>query len=457
MESRASTQLVMRALKAAEGREYGLLLSYALAQKNIEGSNSKNAPTGAGLLKAFLESYGVPGTKFGQFMAFSSRFKSFRSAFESFQDSALPLSYIGMLKLLEKSLGVVWDPSRFEVIDIKGSGSVNIAVMVKDLKLGTKRIINVLREDVEVEAKNDFQRFQKFVNELNKLSANTDLAFIGGVARLVEDSVSSEFNKPRAKQMHDLSEVQYAHRVGEWTVRSVHVSEVLGRSLIMDMAPGVSARQVLNSNPDTYKSAMSAFLTVAKQRIQGLGVDGKPTSKPIISDPDIHNGQFFIDEKTKTITLLDKGQSSTPSLSERELSKTLFRMSTQMVKGQQVYQHLKPFEPLLGLKLNGTHLERIQQIQKLETPIDRYLNLVGYLREVGHVPTATVDWGFEFYRLYELASQVDRTQEWEIKSVLLEGPVGKFAQAALSAVKSITKKNTYPVALKGSMCIQFYR
>lgn len=456
-ESRASISLVVAALKAAEGREYGLLLSYAIAQKKSAQPGDSGGLAGANLLKAFLESYGVPGTKFGQFMAFSSRFKAFRSAFESFQDSALPLSYIGMLKLLEKSMGIPWDPNRFEVLEIKGSGSVNIAITVNDRKLKSKKILNVLREDVEIEARNDFKRFQKFVAELNKISANSDLAFIGGVARLVEDSVVSEFDKPRAKRMHDYSEAQYAHRVGEWTVRSVHVDEVLGRSLVMDVAPGISARHILNSNPNTYKAAMKAFLSVAKLRIQGLGPDGKPTEKPIISDPDIHNGQFFIDEKTKTITLLDKGQSSTPTTADRELAKTIFRIAASMVKGDQVYLNLRYFESTLGLRLNETHINRIIELQKLETPIDRYLNIVGYLREIGKVPTATVDWGFEFYRLTELASQVDRHQELEIKSVLLKGPVGKVVRTALDVYGTKVKKNGTPKQLRSeTSCLSFY-
>lgn len=457
VESRASVNLVIAALKAAEGREYGLLLSYAIAQKKSVHADTGHSPAGANLLKAFLESYGVPGTKFGQFMAFSSRFKAFRSAFESFQDSALPLSYIGMLKLLEKSMGVPWDPNRFEVVAIKGSGSVNIAITVNDRQLGTNKILNVLREDVEIEAKNDFKRFQNFVNELNKVSKNSDLAFVGGVARLVEDSVGSEFNKPRAKQMHDYSEKQYAHRVGEWTVRSVHVDEVLGRSLVMDIAPGVSARHILNSNPNAYKAAMKAFLSVAKLRIQGLGPDGKLSTKPIISDPDIHNGQFFIDENTKTITLLDKGQSSTPTTSDRELAKTIFRIATTMIRPNQIYSNLKYFESNLGLHLNETHINRIIELQKLETPIDRYLNIVGYLREIGKVPTATVDWGFEFYRLTELASQVDRYQELEIKSVLLKGPVGTAVRTALDIYGTKIKKNSTPNLLKSeSACLRFY-
>jgi hypothetical protein len=343
------------------------------------------------------------------------------------------------------------------VLGIKGSGSVNIAITVYDRKLGTKKILNVLREDVEIEAKNDFKRFQKFVFELNKISANSDLSFIGGVARLVEDSVGSEFDKPRAKRMHDYSESQYAHRVGEWTVRSVHVDEVLGRSLVMDVAPGVSARHVLNSNPTVYKSAMKAFLSVAKLRIQGLAPDGKLSEKPIISDPDIHNGQFFIDEKNKTITLLDKGQSGTPSTSDRELAKTIFRIAASMIKADQIYPNLKYFESNLGLRLNETHIDRIIELQKLETPIDRYLNIVGYLREIGKVPTATVDWGFEFYRLTELASQVDRHLEREIKSVLLKGPIGATVRKALDIYGIKVKKNSPPIQLKAeTSCSRFY-
>lgn len=452
-ESRDAFAMVMKAVRAAEGANYTLLLSYAMGQKKMGDGNTQL--NGAELLKAFLESYGVPGIKFGQFLSFSSRFKHFRSAFESFQDEARPLSYIGMLKLLEKNMGVPWDAERFEVIETKGSGSVNIAVKVMDKKLGSEKIINILRADIEIEAKNDFRRFQNLINEINKISKSSDLAFVGGVAKLVEDSTSSEFDKERAKRMHDVSERQYSHTVGEWTVKSVHVDEAMGRSLVMDVAQGESARKVLNEDPETYKKAMGAFLVVAKDRADGNGPDGKPSTKPIISDPDIHNGQFFIDKKTKTITLLDKGQGNVLSVAERELAKTLFRVATNLIKGDRVEPHLNRFEKWLGIKLNAQQINHIHEIQKMPTVIDRYLNIVAYLREIGRVPTASVDWGFEFYRLHELANQVGRYHELAIRSVVLDGPAKMAARASLNllGVFKVVKKVKPTVVLT---CRDFY-
>lgn len=411
---------LMSAAKKVEGRDFGLLLSYGLSQRSP--STFQSTPSIDGFLKAFLENYGVPGQKWGQFFAFSSQFSQYKKTFESFQDAANPLSYIQALELLRDSLGQEWDPNRFEVLSIKGSGTVNVAIQVLDKLTGKERILNVLREQIEKLAHHDFNRFKKLIDELNQLSPSGDLEFLLGLARSVEDSVSNEFNKAHSFAMHAKAQERYAHQVDGWTVRAIHVPELLGRALLMELAPGESAVEVKRQNFNSYRQAMTAFLKVSRYYLDGRDpLTGKLLSQHF-TDADIHNGQFFIDTNKKQITLIDKGQAELLSSQDHDLAIEILRLSAQIIAPKNVVAVLSPFASTLHIDLAQHGLaEKLQSALAAPSFIDRYLRLVGLLREYGNLTKAVVNYGFEFYRSLDLAAQVDKTAEWQIKSILLMG------------------------------------
>jgi hypothetical protein len=451
-EALEETQIILQALKESQGGDYKLLLSFALAQK-AEGSTAGGQ---AGLLKAFIMSFGVPGGKFGQLIAFASAFKAYRKPFESIQDNAFPVSYLGLLELLATKLGADWDPMRYRVVGIKGSGTVNLAVevIVYDRRTKEHRILNVLREEIEPIAKNDFLRFQKFIASAVKIDTKKRLGYIPGVAKLIEDSVMSEFDKARSKEMHDASEVQYSHRVGEWTVRSIHVHSVIGRALEMELAQGKSAVAVKAENPEIYREGLSAYLTVAEQRMRGIGPDGKPSKGRLITDGDIHNGQFTIDVKRKIWTLLDKGQAHNAAYEERELGRTLLRFAAKETDARGFAEELRSFETLLGVKITNEHVRRFAESESKTDVMDRYLNILATLREIGRVPQASMTWGFEFYRSREFAEELGPVRVKRIEAVLATGAKGLVAQGAFGLMdfaKSAPRPELLPVQNRAGM------
>lgn len=415
-------QKLLQAIEKTEGPDFGLIISYALAQKSKGGKPL----TEIEILKALLESYGVPGIKFGQFLAFSSQFSEFREAFESFQDEALPLSYFGLLKLLQKYLGVEWDPNRFEVLGMEGTGSVKVAVQVLDKLTNKTRILNVLRSDIEAQSRYDFDRFRKLSQELSKLDFEDGIQHLSGLADLVEDSVKLEFDLVHSKEMHTGAHYMYRHQVGEWKVQSIQVHEVIGRGLLMKYAKGVSARKVKKEQPEVYAAAMRAYLRVAEMRLAS-------ENETLITDPDIHNGQFFIDVNEKTVMLLDKGQASYLYPRERALAIQLLRIVSNLSASTEFSVELAKYSDLLGTALTAQDLQRLTQIQKGKTMMDRYLNIIGFLRERGKVPQSVVNFGFEFYRLRELSSQVNNGQTTRLDVLLLTGAQALAAKQMLSA------------------------
>lgn len=415
---RPFVEKIFDAMRLAEGRDFGFLLAFALAQKTQSGSDR----TESSFLKALLESYGVPGVKFGQTLSFLSDFDEFKAAFDDFQDTALPVSYLGLLKLLERHVGVPWDPERFHLVGVVGSGSANIAVKVLDKRGYQVRVINVLRSHIETQSNYDFMRFQRFVKALLESESGSRYGFLPGLGKIIEDFVRLEFDKARAHAIHSAGQDVYSHRVGKWRVVVVESIEAFPRALLMQLAPGESAKKVKASDPELYKEAMLAYLSVAEQQLRGK-------AELLLTDLDIHNGQFFIDKETRTVTLLDKGQASLLTQRERSLARVLMRIASFPEADREIYR-LNQFGDLLG-QVTDSNLEFLKsRLTGLSKPMDRYIELIARLRELGPLPASVVSWGFEYQRTHALASQLSYLQRVRLESILLEGTSRRFANTA---------------------------
>jgi hypothetical protein len=242
--------------------------------------------------------------------------------------------------------------------------------------------------------------------------------------------------------------------VGEWTVRSIHVHSVIGRALEMELAQGKSAVAVKAENPEIYREGLSAYLTVAEQRMRGIGPDGKPSKGRLITDGDIHNGQFTIDVKRKIWTLLDKGQAHNAAYEERELGRTLLRFAAKETDARGFAEELRSFETLLGVKITNEHVRRFAESESKTDVMDRYLNILATLREIGRVPQASMTWGFEFYRSREFAEELGPVRVKRIEAVLATGAKGLVAQGAFGLMdfaKSAPRPELLPVQNRAGM------
>lgn len=403
-QNRNIARTILNALLKAEGKNKTLILSYVLAQKN---SGSESQMTEAMVLRSLLDFYGVPGVKLAQYLAFTSEFKTFQSALESYQNAAMPISFYDALLLIQKSLGSKWDPSLYRITKILGSGSVNIAIEYQNLKTGVLQVLTISRDKIETKTKEDFRRFHLLINALMATEDKAKFEYLTGLLRLIERSVSLEFDKHHAYKMQKGVQSLYRQNVDGWKVQSVDAFEVINNEAIrMEKAPGFGALQILNENPKMYESAMRALMTVEYGILRGAS--GQNTSPiPMYANPDFHDGQVLIDPVTKTVTIIDFGQAMEISNAERDFALDVLSIISKAEGVSSALRLLQKNIKTFSGKDIYLDSEEVRKILAKKDKMEVFVHLFSYLERQGfEAPLSVVHWLLGANRLSKLGQKV---------------------------------------------------
>ncbi len=160
-ENQTIAREMTQALMKSQGKMKSMSVAYILAQKT---GAAGGVLTEGEMIRATFEAFGAAGVKLGQYLGFSSELGPFKKELAKLQDSALPLSYLESIRLVESRFPEGW-PISAKIEGPLGSGSVNVAIEYIDQSTGeTKsRVISVLRQDIEASAKNDFRKLRAFI------------------------------------------------------------------------------------------------------------------------------------------------------------------------------------------------------------------------------------------------------------------------------------------------------
>jgi hypothetical protein len=233
-ENRELGRIILEALYQAEGSKKSLFLSYVLAQKSDTGRLSE-----ALVLKSILDAYGVPGVKLAQYLAFTDEFKVFKSTLDTYQDAAMPISYYELLLLIQERLGEKWSSEKFRIVEILGTGSVNIAVEYVDLRTGEPGVLNISRKDITTKTSEDFHRMERLLQALSQHPQHgPKFDFVVGLMGIIKNSVSLEFDKKHAFEVQKEVQDLYNREVNGWKVRTVDAYSQEGMTIMMQKAPG---------------------------------------------------------------------------------------------------------------------------------------------------------------------------------------------------------------------------
>lgn len=382
----------------AHGSQDALAVGYLLAQKGTGGQ-----PLSEGeVLNSLFDAYGVPGIKLKQYLAFTSDFAEFRTHFESSQDSAMPLNYYQAVKLVQHHYGKDW-PKSWEVKDIIGSGSVNVALRFYDHDAQEMRVVSLPREQVQTCSEYDFWRMGQFLDLFTKEPENqSKYGFLRGLTEVIRDSVSLEFNRSAAFQMQQSVQPFYDRKVNGWTVKTVQAHGLHGQAIVMEEAKGRTARRVLGDRPEVYRSAMTAMAQVEQDALLGIQTAKDPTPTALHANPDFHDGQVLIDEETKTVTILDFGQAVPIDNTQREYAVDLL---TIIGKGYQAEEAVRLLEKRTGARLDQAELEKI-----LASPdqMDVFTKMLGTMAQQGaRIPIEVVHWVLGMNRQRSLGEKLD--------------------------------------------------
>lgn len=448
-QNRDIAETLLNALAAAEGRNKSLLLSYALAQQQDNGSESAQSSnekpmeglTEALVLRSLLDAYGVPGVKLAQYLAFTSEFKDFQSALEVYQDAAMPISYYDALLLLQKRLGSSWDPALYKVIKIIGSGSVNIAIEYQNLKTGKSEVLSIARDQIEVKTKEDFRRFQLLIKELTRTPERKEkFEFIIGLLDLIQRSVELEFDKTNSFKMQKSVQSLYRRKVDGWNLQSVDAFEIMGMGIRMEKAPGSGARKILKNDPKTYESAMRAFMRAEYEVLRGVNEKRNWIPVPLHANPDVHDGQIMIDVPNRTVTILDFGQALEISNAERDLALDILRIISGAESVSSAQQLIQKHALTLQNKTVTLDKKDLALILKRGDRMDVFVHFLSLLNRSGiEVPLSTVHWVLAANRLIKLGEKIGVPAEASFRWMLTMKKVG-LPLTAYNATKSMGDK-----------------
>jgi hypothetical protein len=411
-ENREITEIMFESLRAAEGRNFSLFVSYALAQK-METENM--GLTENVVFRSFLDAYGAPGAKLAQYLAFVGEMKDLQKVLEDYQDAAMPLSYYEALRLLLDEFGENWDYKRYRVVRILGSGSVNIAIELLDLKTQQSRVVSIGRPNIVVKTKEDFRRFRLLLGELTRTPERTEkFGFIVGLMDIIEKSVTLEFNKKAAMKIQNQVQDIYHQTVDGWEIRSIRADSAQGLALFMEKAPGKTAKKILKTDPESYGSAMRAFIKVEFGVLRGVAEKHNWIPVETHANPDIHDGQILlmIDPVQRILTVLDFGQTVPLSNAERVFALDLMRIISKAESAENVVRLIEKYRNLLGGKGQSLPLSKVKKMFLKKDRMDIFVHFLSLLEQSDHdVPLAAVHWVLAANRLIKLGDKVGVNQE----------------------------------------------
>jgi hypothetical protein len=412
--------VMTQAILSSQGDTDSLAVAFVLGQKP---KNNQENLSAADILNRVFDSYGVPGIKMKQYLAFTSEFADFREAFESAQDAAMPLTYYQIVKLIDKRFGNDW-PADLKVDKVLGSGSVNLAIRYTDSKTGKREVVSLGREAIEESTNYDFARFKKFTEALTTTPENKEkFGYIGGLSKLIQESVKLEFDKESAMAVQKLAFQSYKHQYNGWTVRSIDAYKVQHLGLFMEEAKGKTARKILDQSPALYREAMRPMAHAEMSLIKGQLAGGNLVPVPMFANPDFHDGQVLVDEANKIVTMLDFGQAVPINNEQRELALDLMTVLGKLDTPKQAIKRLnRKFFPNSE---KGLTLDDLKPVMARPKVMDKFIHLLSLLARNGaDVPISTVHWVLAMNRQLVLGEKLDQSIKGQLVGMVANHKLG---------------------------------
>lgn len=415
-----------QAILISQGDADTLAVAAVLGQRPKKRGDSSKL-TEADILSRVFDSYGVPGIKMKQYMAFTSQFAAYREAFEDAQDAANPLNYYEMVRLIQNRFGDEW-PEDLAIDKLLGSGSVNVAIRYTNKTTGKREVVSLGRQDIIEQTNYDFQRFNKFVDALTSSDeGKASFGFIKGLTGIIEDSVELEFDKEAAMAVQKQAYETYKHKFADgWTLRSIDAYKVKNLGLFMEEAKGTTARKILTSKPELYKVAMRHMAEAEFDLLKGRDSSGNVVPRPNFANPDIHDGQILIDEETKTATVLDFGQAVPITNKERELGLDIVSIiggattsaGAARILNKRFFPNAKKGEGITKADIKNIRKNAVQMM-------DKFIRVLSLVSERGaKVPLSTVHWVLALNRQLVLGAKLDQGIKAQMVGMVINHRLG---------------------------------
>jgi hypothetical protein len=435
-----------RALIRAESPSEALAVASMVAAKD-DGKNASNELNEGVILRNLFESYGVPGKKLGQYMAFVEMLGEYSHHLVSLQDSASPLSDFALIRLLNKRYGADW-PSHYIVLNAEGFGTVRIAMRVLNLETMQEEVLNFLRDEIELATEDDFRRFNQFTVELIKDEyGGHQFDYLVGLSKIIQRSVSLEFDANHTFDMLKVGPKYYQNSIGGWTIRIVKANSNRNGDIFMEFARGITARALLAKDPTLYKETMSY---VSDHEMHLLTSEIPPDQKVPVN-PDFHDGQVFIEPVEKLITIIDPGQAEFMIESQRLFAVQLLGIISSAFSPSSAAQKLNSF--FGKIVTDASSIGRILQAAN-GNKMDAFIKIISDLELRGaSLPGPVIDWVWAADKQVKLGQKIKKDNQARFQNLVLKnnkisiatGVIYNQTHATTAAVKPAVSKLLEPL------------
>lgn len=392
-----------KAILKAQGENMPLAVGAIFGKKSQNGESKLSEGE---ILRSGFEAFGAAGIKFGQYLGFTSEFEWLGPHLSKLQDGALPLDFLSVSRLLYKHFDGQWYKD-WKIEKVLGSGSVNVAVMLKHRENHKLEVLSFTRDQIEVGIRNDFNKLRTIAVELYKIDSHLPdhknrFGFMEGLVNWLEQGVLLELNKENAVYQQEKALRLYSQKIGGWTLQSVKPTDYHPELYMrMGLAKGETARKLRENDFKTYKDAMSKVLYAELDHL----LKSKVKSGLHFANPDLHDGQVLIDKKTKNISIIDFGQATDMTTITRSIGLKLFKIlvsnSLDEIRSvsEQIINEIGAQEMITDKELKS--------LLKRETPMDRLVYFLGRTKSSGwEIPLSSVNWVLAINRLVQLSETV---------------------------------------------------
>ena len=164
-----------------------------------------------------------------------------------------------------------------------------------------------------------------------------------------------------------------------------------------------------------------------------------------LANPDLHDGQVFIDEKMKTVTVIDFGQAVPIDAKQRSLGVDVLAFIAGLISPETYQKKLASHRATLG-GANSILKENLNELLVKPDAMDRFVHLIAIHSQAGvELPLSTVHWIFGMNRLRVLGKKIGLQPDTTIGAMVY----GKL-------VKDAVKTRWDKVMSKGNSCLRFY-
>ena len=282
-----------------------------------------------------------------------------------------------------------------------------------------------------------------------KSQPNRDFNFLSGLSRIVERSVQLEFDRKVVNdRLHDAEKIYPSAQVNGWTIKGAAGYGLYGNAILMEDGGNISARRLNEMDKEEYRQAMGSIYDFEHQLLTS---DFNGRTEIRLANPDFHDGQVLVNRKTRTLVLIDMGQSVRLTERGRNLGFDLAAIVSGLQSSKEALSTLNDWFPSKSNIPNLTEAELKDTLSRKD-PMDKLIRIVSLLGQKNiDVDLDAVQMVLGLNRLAILGRKIGRHPNITLGAFLAKREFSRF----INNTMKLTGSPQRPTG-RTNMCLKFY-